>query len=184
MKKKISFDGWLQKALLRMTRLHYILAILFAAQIILYDALKLLTPEAVLRRWIAVGIWAAIVTAVWYFSHSGNKQTNYFKQLVFVLIMADIALASFFVYSGRGMAARAVFLYVIPLLVSAALLSRSAVMATAAFCVIAYSATAISYFVLNFNEGYKIELYGEVGFYCAFILACGAFLGVLIRSKE
>jgi heme/copper-type cytochrome/quinol oxidase subunit 4 len=92
-------------------------------------------------------------------------------------------MASFNVYVQRGMASRAVALYAIPLVVSTVLMSRAALLTTAALCVAAYTTTAVSYFVLNFNEGYKIELYGEITSYSVYFVILAALLWVSIRHK-
>lgn len=174
----------LQYSLVRVARLHFLLVALFVVQIIIYDAWKLIAPTAVLNRWlVSVGL-LVVTTVVWYLAkhHSGN--TAILKKLVFVLIMADIAAISFNVYTQRGMASRAVALYAIPIIVSAILFSRAALLATASLCVAAYTTTALSYFVWNFNEGYKIELYGEVGFYSVLFFVLATMLWAAISSKK
>jgi hypothetical protein len=82
------------------------------------------------------------------------------------------------------MASRAVFLFALPILVAACLHRWGMIQLTAILSVVAYIVTAIAYFVLNFNEGYKIELYGEIGFYSALILAFGSMVWALVRSKH
>ncbi len=176
--------SWLHTNVTRLSLVHFAYAFVFAAQTIIYDAWNLVTPVAVMNRWIVTGILVAITAAVWYLAHNTVKSTLGFKTLVFSLIVTDIAVASFSVYTQRGMASRAVMLYAIPIAVSAVLLSRVALFATAAVSAAAYMATAYSYFVLNFNEGYKIELYGEVGFYCTIFFILAALLWIVIRSKR
>jgi hypothetical protein len=82
------------------------------------------------------------------------------------------------------MASRAVLLYIVPIVVSAVLLSRVAVLMTAALATSAYVLTAIKYFVDYFNEGYKAELYTEVGFYCAMFFVVAALLATIIRFNK
>jgi hypothetical protein len=105
-------------------------------------------------------------------------------KLAFTLITTDIFIASFHVYIQRGMASKAVFLYVIPLIVAACLQRKSALIATSLVCIAAYTLSAIAYFVLNFNEGYKLELYGEIGFYSGMLLFVSLALWLIVRPNQ
>ncbi len=176
--------SWLRSNVTRVARFHFVYVVVLAAQILIYDAWNLVAPEAVMRRWLITALLLTVTAVVWYLAKSKVNSTLAHKALVFALILTDIAVASVSVYTQRGMASRAVMLYTIPIIVSTVLLTRSALFATAALCIAAYLATTVSYFVLNFNEGYKIELYGEVGFYCAVFLIVAALLWVVIRSKR
>lgn len=168
--------------IVKVCRTHFVVALILAVQILLYHAWALITPQATLSRWVATAIFFVIVAIVWYKAKNASSDMNA-RQLVFTLITADIALASYGVYTQRGMAARAVALYALPLIVASILASRSALLTTAAVCVAAYSVTALTYFVVNFNEGFKIELYGEVGFYSALIFVF-AWLLWQVRSRH
>ncbi len=174
----------LRLSVIRVARLHFIYAALFAVQIVIYDAWKLIDPATVLRRWIMTALLLVVTTAVWYLARGKVGDNALYKRLVFALILIDIAVASFSVYTQRGMAARAVMLYIVPLLVATVLKSRSAIFATAALSVAAYTSSAVAYFVLNFNEGYKIELYGEVGFYCVLMFILASFLWSITRPRS
>ncbi len=176
--------SWLHSNTVRLSRVHFIYVIVFAIQTIIYDAWKLVSATAVMNRWIMTGILAIITAIVWYLAHNTISSTVGYKILIFLLIITDIAAASFNVYTQRGMASRAVMLYAIPIVISAVLLSRVALFATAVMSAAAYIATAYAYFVLNFNEGYKIELYGEVGFYSAMFFVLAGLLWIIVRSKR
>lgn len=168
----------------KVASIHFLYILILAAQIMVFDAGKLVDPNSILRHWIATGIFAVITTAVWYLSRnrSGNPATS--KKLLWVLIVADIAIASFNVYVQRGMASKAVLLFVIPIIVSAALARRSALVATAILSTAAYVVTCVAYFVLNFNEGYKLELYSETSFYSALFIVIALLLWVFIRRNK
>lgn len=170
--------------LLSFCKIHFAMAGLFIAQIILYDASMLINPEAVLDRWFVVSILLLVNGFIWYFVKSKSGDIIPYRALLMSMIMVDLALASFTVYSTRGMASRAVILFVIPIIISGLLKSRSALYATAIASVAVYSLTAIAYFVWNFNEGYKVELYGEIGFYSAIFLVVAALLSKLLRFKD
>ena|SRR3990167_10938124 len=170
--------------LIRATRAHFVYILAVILQIIIYDASKLITPQAVFRRWLAAAVFMLAVLSIWYAVRTKIRTNSTYKRLILSLILSDIAFASYQVYTQRGMASRAVVLYILPIAVSAILATRSAIFGTAGLCITAYSATAISYFYLNFNEGYKVELYGEVGFYSALFLITASLTWILVRSKQ
>ncbi len=174
----------LHSGVIKVAGIHFVLIFAYVLQIMVYDAWKLINPETVLLRWMMAAFMLLVTTAVWYLAHTQVSSTSSYKVLVWALILADVSLASFNVYTQRGMASRAVALYAIPIVVSAVLASRAALLATATLCVAAYTTTAVSYFVLNFNEGYKIELYGEVGSYSFLFLILAALLWVAIRPHR
>lgn len=182
--KSKTTESYLRNGLVGVCKLHFILIALFLVQIILYDASKLITPDVVLQRWFAVALLLVVTGVSWYFVKSRTGNLVLYKSLLVTMIASDIALASFFVYSTRGMASRAVLLYVIPIIITGLLFSRAALLATAILCIAAYSLTTIGYFVLNFNEGYKVELYGEVGFYSiSFLIVAGLIAEILHPRK-
>lgn len=184
MKKAADQVNHLRLSVVRLARIHFWFVGLFAAQITVYDAWDLVTPDVVLKRWIMAALLLVTTVVVWYLARGQTGGLALYKRLVFGLVVVDIAAASFNVYTQRGMAARAVMLYSVPILVSAVLRSRSALFATAVLCIAAYVLTAVSYFVLNFNEGYKIELYGEVGFYSVLFLILASLIWSLTRPKK
>lgn len=183
-KNKTSFSDWLQAGLIRISRVHFCLLAIYAVYIIASDATRLITPESVLQRWYALGALLTLTVTVWYAARATGMTANYYRGLIYLIILADIAFATFSVYSQRGMASRAVLLYTVPIVVSALLLSRVAVLTAATLAAAAYAVAAVKYFVDFFNEGYKAELYIEVGFYigCFYVLAL--LLNVLIRFNN
>jgi len=174
----------LRAATNRLARWHFLYTALFAAQIVIYDAWKLIEPAVVLRRWIMAALLLIVTTTVWYMARGRANDNSLYKRLIFALILIDIAAASFGIYTQRGMPSRAVMLYAVPILVASVLKSRRAIFTAALLSVAAYSTTAVAYFVLNFNEGYKIELYGEVGFYSVLMVLLASLLWSAIRPKR
>ena len=174
----------LRTNVLRLSRAHFVYVLILAGQIILYDAAKLISPEFVLKRWLATAGLLVVTTLVWAQAQQSDRKDAYYAKLVNALILADILLASFSVYTQRGMASRAVMLYVIPIIVSAALMRRVALFGTALLAIAAYTTTAVMYFVLNFNEGYKVELYGEIGFYSAVFLLIASLLWSTVGKQR
>ena len=183
-KKQVTFTDWLQTGLIRVCRVHFIFIGALAAYTIAADATRLTTPTLVLQRWSMTAVMLAGIVIAWYLARNNVKNSNYYRVLIYFVILLDIALATFNIYTQRGMASRAVMLYCIPIAVSALLLSRTALFLTATLCTAAYSLAAVKYFVDYFNEGYKAELYIEVGFYCGVFFVLAAVLATIVRFKN
>lgn len=175
---------WLRRSVIRVAQLHLIFVVIYAAQIIAFDASKLITPEVLAQRWLAAGGLAIVAAGVWYLARSKVSSTRNYKLLTWVLIAADLAFAAFNVYTQRGMASRAVLLFLIPIIVATILHSRIALFTTAIAAAVVYTSTAILYFVNFFNEGYKIELYGEILFYSGVFFVVAALLWAALKSKR
>lgn len=167
----------------RACKLHIVIGLLFAAQIMAYDAGKLITPELVLKRWFVTSVLVIVAAMCWYIAKLSDTPKA-IHRLAWILIAADLAVASFYVYTTRGMASRAVILFVIPILVAAIIARKGMIYLTAAAAIATYTVTAIAYFVLNFNEGYKLELYGEISFYSAILLVIAGLSWIAVRTKH
>lgn len=174
-------DTSLRQRFNAVSKVHFAYAGLLALQIIIFDAAQLITPKAVLERWQIIALLLVVTTVVWYLAKTRWATSLGFLIFTVSLVLTDIAVASSYVYDQRGMASKAVFLYLVPIVTAAVLKSRSALFATALLCVAAYSTTAITYFVNNFNEGYKVELYGEVGFYSAMFFIAANLIWLVSR---
>lgn len=175
-------DG-LRPGIVRAAKIHIALSLILAAQTLLYDAGKLITPDVVLKRWLLIGLVAIAASVVWYLARS-KDEARYSHRLVWSLIAVDMLVASYFIYSQRGMASRAVILFAIPILTAAVLRQKGAIYLTAATAATVYLVTAIAYFVLNFNEGYKLELYGELSFYGGVLFCIAGLSWALVRTKR
>ncbi len=183
-KKRPTFTDWLQSGVIRAARVQFALVALYAGYTIASDATHLINPSYVLQRWsVNLGVLAGSAV-VWYLARSNTKRINYYRSLLYCLVLLDIGLATFNVYSQRGMASRAIVLYAVPIILSAILLSRVAIVMTATLSIAAYSLAAVKYFVDYFNEGYKAELYIEVGFYCGVFLLLASLLSIIVRFKQ
>lgn len=174
-KKQASVDH-LKTSTLKVARLHFVLVLLFAVQTIAYHASKLITPELLLKRWVAAAGLLLATIIVWLIAKHRSSRPISYQSAIGLLIVADIAFAAFNVYTQRGYASKAVVLFVIPIIVAGIFARRSILLATALLAIAAYTTTAICYFVLNFNEGYMSELYGEVAFYSAVFLLIAALV--------
>ena len=180
-KQRIRLTDWLQTGLIRVCRVHFVFIAVYALYTIAADTTRLITTDLVLRRWTANGALLVGIAIIWYMARYNIKNSNYYRLLIYGVILLDIMMATFNVYTQRGMAARAVMLFAVPIAVSALLLSRTALFLTATLCTAAYFLAAVKYFVDFFNEGFKAELYIEVGFYCALFFILAAVLSIVIR---
>ncbi|MDQ2973756.1 MAG: hypothetical protein M3Q79_04775 [bacterium] len=184
MAKPINLEAnWYHSSLLGAVKIHFYFIVVYAAYTGLSKAWNVITNEASLWRWVALGILSVIVITVWWLSRQTNKAHGYYKLLLQTLIVSDVLFASFNVFSQRGMASRAVALYALPIIVAACLLKVRWLVATTLLCAVSYIFSAWWYFHTHFNEGYKAELVFEVGFYSLFFMVLGASLLVLIRPK-
>lgn len=180
-KQKITYSDWLSSSVKRVAIAHFLLLAAYAVQTIAWDAWHVIVPEIVLKRWIVSALLLAIAAVIWYLAHNRTNDIATYKRLTFLLIFSDILFAAYNIYIQRGMASKSVILLAIPIAIAGILLSRSALYATAALSTAAYIIATVSYFVLHFNEGYKTELYGEVGFYTAVFFVFAALLSAVVR---
>jgi hypothetical protein len=181
---KSNTDVKMRATLVRVARTHFLFVLLISSQIIIYDAWGLIDPHSVRLRWIFAMSLLAVTTIVWYIARGPILKRNIYNSLIYLLILVDIIAVSANVYMQRGMASRSVLLYAIPIIISATLGSRRAIFATALLTIATYISTTTSYFALNFNEGYKVELYGEVGFYSLTMLILAEFLWTIVKQKH
>lgn len=174
----------LHSASLRVARFHLLYVLLYVVQTIVFHASKVITPELLLQRWVAVACLAVVTIAVWLLARSRQASSLVYRWAISAVIIADIAFAAFNVYTQRGYASKSVFLFVIPIIVAAVLINRSALFATAMLAIATYTTTVIMYFVTNFNEGYMSEMYAEIGFYSGLFLLVAGLLWATMHKHE
>ncbi|MBA3757699.1 hypothetical protein H0X09_02440 [Candidatus Saccharibacteria bacterium] len=186
MAKKIDTLSWLQSTAIRVTRIHFYYIAAFLGSIIVFDSWNLLTNEAVIKFWTVGGALLVLNTLLWYISRIKFSKDLIYISSVQILVLADIVFASLVVYWQRGLASNAVALFAVPIITAAALRSRTMLMATAALSAAAYSISAVRYFYAHYGESFRVELYGEVGFYSAifFVIAWLLLAAVSPSSKE
>lgn len=183
-KNKFTFSDWLQTGIIRASRVHFWFIGIYAVYIIASDATHLITPVLVYQRWLVNGSLLGITGLVWYAARARSKSANFYRFLLYSLITTDTVFATFNVYTQRGMASRAVLLFTVPILLSGLLLSRVATLTTATISSALYAIAAVKYFTDFFNEGYKAELYIEVGFYIACFYVLSLLLNVIISFRN
>jgi hypothetical protein len=174
----------LQTNSLRVARVHFLYVAAYILFIIGADTWNLVTRDLSSQRWLMAGMLLVVTTVAWYLSRSVERSAGYYRFLIFALVLADIALAAFAIWTERGMASRGVALYAIPIVTSAAILSPPAIFGTAALCMATYMMTATRYFYVYFNEGYKVELYTTVGLYSAGFFLLAALLSIIVDTTR
>lgn len=182
-KQKI-IDNWARSAAIRVTRIHFAYVGSYIAAIIAFDTWNLISHEGIVWRWKAAAILLVLTTVLWFLAHSKSKAAEYYKVLTLLLIAADIVFAGYNVYWQRGMASKSVALFAVPIITAAVLRSRRLLLATVTLSLAAYSFAAVRYFHLHYGEGFKVELYGEVGFYSALFFVLAWLLLVIIKPRE
>lgn len=181
-KKKTELQNNPRHILLRITRVHFFYVLAYMLSIIIFDSGNMIEHESVLQRWTAAGSLLVVNTIIWYLCRAKIQNDLLYRVLFIILIACDILFASANVYWQRGMASKAVLLYLIPIISAGLMKSRSLVLATAGISAIAYSMSAVKFFYENYGQGYRIELYGEIVFY-SLIFFVFAFL-MMINFKK
>lgn len=171
-------------AVLRAARAHYIYVAAYIAATVIFDSWNLITHEGVAQRWKAAVLLLLVTTVIWYLSRSKGRWSKYYKVLLICLITSDIVFAAYNVFLQRGMASKAVALFAVPIITSALLKSRRAILATATLCSAAYTFAAVQYFHQHYGEGFKVELYGEIFFYTAVFFVLSALLIGLVKPGK
>ncbi len=182
--KKLSYSEWLQLSAIRTGRAFFILTLVYVVTIVLYDAFALVTPDMLQIRWLVAATLATGSALLWYSARRKRAPAKYYARLLYGYILLALLFASVNVYIGRGMASKAVALYVLAILVAGLLLRRAAIYMAAIIATAAYVLTAMTYAINNPSEGYKIELYGEVGFYSGLLFITAALIWDIVRSKN
>lgn len=182
--KKTTLTDWLRASSIRVGQAYFWLAALYIAVIVIYDAFNVLTPESLRQRWAAASVLLVASAILWYLARYRDKSNGYYTGIIYSYIALAIGFASFNVFWQRGMASTSVILYIVPIAVAAVLLRKSALYLVAIASVAAYTFSAVSYFALYPSEGYKAQLYAEIGFYSGLFFVVAALLWSVIRSKN
>lgn len=168
--------------LTRVTRTLYFFIGVFALSIIIFDAGNLLTKDAVIDRWMLVTALFVLNTAAWFIGAQSNTKAK--TLLICLLAGATLIFAGFMTYWERGMASSSTLLYVLPLLIIATLKNRHALLATAALAAATYAFATVKYFNDYFNEGYRIQLWGNIVLYGGAIFAIAWLILILDGLRQ
>lgn len=171
-------------AALRIAWLHILFVAIYSVQTVVFHASKITTTEVVWWRSLAACGLLAVAACVWMIARQRHLAANAYQICLGVLIIADLAFAAFNVYIQRGYASNSVVMFLVPIMVAAVFMSRSALIGTALLATATYAATAVSYFHLNFNEGYLSELYTEIALNMGiFLLTAGLLWAATHKHK-
>jgi hypothetical protein len=183
-KKPTKANSWLQTTAVRVTRIHFLYLLAFLASIIIFDASNLYTHQAISELWTAGGIMMLINIILWFAARLKVSNYWFYVALVLALIAADVIFASYIVYWERGLYSKAVVLYTVPIIVAAAMRSRSILLATTALSAASYSIVSVRYFFDHYGLGYRVELWANVTFFSAIMFVLAFLLMVVIRPTE
>lgn len=180
-KKSTYASSWLQTTAVRVTRIHFAYAGAFLLSVVIFDTWNLYTHDAVSQLWTAGGILLALNVILWFIARL--KFSNYwlYVAVVLTLIVIDIVFASYIVWWQRGLYSKAVMLYTMPIIVAATMRSRSILLATTTLAAAAYSTISVRYFFNHYGMGYRVELWGTIGFFSAMMFVMAMLLMVVIR---
>jgi hypothetical protein len=182
-KSSKSLVNWLQSTAVRVTRVHFLYIAAYMGSTIVFDSWNLFTHPEIANRWTIAAILLILNTIFWYVARIKFSNDTVYIFLILGLVVADILFASMNVYWERGLASKAVFLFAVPIVTSACLRSRSALLATTTLCVAAYSLSVMRYFNLHYGESFRVELYGYMAFYCALFFVLASLLLIIIRPR-
>lgn len=173
----------LQKAVLKLTQVHFAFVLLYMLSIVTFDTWNLIPHEGIVWRWQAAAMLLVLTAVTWYLARSNFKNFHIYKFVAFALIIADAVFAAYNVYWTRGMSSPYTALFAVPLVVAAVLHSRRAIWAGALVSVAAYSTVVVKYFHLHYGEGLKVELYGTLLMFCGLFLVLAWLLTIVIQPQ-
>lgn len=181
---KIADNNFIIRNVRGLTKIHLYIGVAFVVSLLVFDAWKLITPDSSLLQWLMALVFITVSVLVWIAGRFNEPATHYYTRLVYYLIVLDIVWASFEVYTQRGMSSRAVMLYALPIATAAAFKNRRTLIWTSILSILSYALSAIWYFRAYPSEGYKVELYGTIGFYGAMLAGLALIARVISRPRQ
>lgn len=182
--KKTNESLRLQQASVNTAKLGFVFIGIYAFSTLIYRAWKLLTPDILHTRYTIILLLLAVNLTLWLFSRKPKLAPLYYQGIILLQIAMYIGIASYSIYSERGMASNSIILYVIPIVIIAMEYSAQALLLVTTICASSYALAAFEYFKKHPSEGYKVELYGGIVFYAAIMYLISALVWVLVRSKK
>ena len=167
----------------RLARINFALLAAFAVFTIIFDGGNVITRERVYDRWMATGVLFIVFALFWIVVKKATSRNHVFAALL-GCVLAELCLAGFMTYWERGMASTSTLLYLVPIASIATAKSRTYTMGTALFATATYMIAATKYFYDFFNEGYRVQLYGEIFFYGAVFLITGWIIAGLAHAAK
>ena len=85
-------------------------------------------------------------------------------------------------FRSRGMASTSTILYALPIASMALWRSRTYTIGVSILASATYALAATKYFYDFFNEGYRVQLYGEIFFYAVIFIVAGSIIASLAHA--
>lgn len=172
------------KEVTRITRTLFFVSLTLIAFIIISDTWNLILREKIVWLVGGVAVLFIVTTVVWMLAGTADasRSSNLFYRMA--LLLALVIVAGFFTYHERGMASTSTPLYVLPLLIAATLRNRHILIGTALLCIATYFYTTVAYFNLNFNEGYRVELYSKLVLFVGLFLCITWLVMILVGLRK
>ena len=167
----------------QVSRVNFFFIALYATSIIIFDSGNLIAREAVYQRWTLAVVLLIVNTFVWYITRHINGAFLQ-KLMVWVLVVTELIFAGYMIYWERGMASMSTLLFALPIVTAGMLLSRTATLATSTLAIATYSFAAMKYFYDYFNEGYRLQLYGQMVFFGGVFLTIAWIVNILARVNK
>lgn len=155
----------------RLAKIQFSLVAIYSIYIIIFDSGNVLTREAVYHRWVMAAVLLVVFTLFWVSTKKASVKVCF--ALLIASVLAQIAFAGFSVYWERGMASMSTILFALPIVTMSLSGSRTYTMGTALLAATAYIVACTKYFYDFFNEGYRVQLYGQMFFFAAVLLLIG-----------
>jgi len=166
----------------KLAKFNFAFLAVFAIFIIIFDGGNVLTREAVYHRWVFEALLFVVFTLFWVAVKKAGQKTIFAALILCVL--AELALAGFMTYWERGMASTSTVLYMLPIASIALTRSRTYTVAASLLASATYIFASTKYFYDFFNEGYRVQLYGEIFFYSALFLLVGWVIATAAHSSK
>lgn len=175
----------LSLTLTRLGKILFLLSAVLAISVVIFDSGNLITREAVIDRWVLTSVVFVAAAITWFMaSLGGSEKRALHVSVIYVVALILLVAAGFMTYWERGMASSSTILYVLPLLTIAILRNRHALLAMTALSSGTYALAAVLYFNTYFNEGFRVQLWGNIVLYAGIILVCGWLLLLLLRISK
>lgn len=181
---KIKQKSWAQYSAVKAATANTYLAVAYMASTLIYDAWKLITVHDLAHRWEVGTILIVASSLLWYAASYKNSSDRHSKKILVSILFLDILFASYEVYTYRGMASRAIILFILPIIISGFLRTKRAIFTTATIVTAVYWLVGIEYFANHPSEGYKAELYGTLFFYGAIFYIAAALIAAITRQNK
>ena len=169
--------------LTRISRTIYFFSFFIGLSIVIFDSGNLITREAVIQRWTLLTLLLVANTIAWIVAATA-KQKSHKSTGIVLLSVFMLIFAGYITYWERGMASSSTIFYVLPLLVIATLRNRHALLATATLAATTYAFAAVKYFNDFFNEGFRIQLWGNIVLYGGTIFVCAWLIMVITDLRH